>query len=111
MKLTPVQGAIEFVRLLLGNQLNLPSNNENIVQDLDPGLVIPSPYLPAPRPPAVFPLPPTNPGFGQNQNPFFPPVNPGWPGYIPGSIPQPIDPNDRNQNGIPDDIDALLGGL
>ena len=99
MTLTPVQGAIELVRLLLGNQLNLPTNNQNIVQYLDPGLDIPSPYLPLPRPPAVFPLPPTNPGYGQNQNPFFPPPA------------QPIDPNDRNQNGIHDDIDALLGGL
>ena len=99
MKLTPVQGAIEAIRLLLSNQLNLPTNNENIVQDLDPGLVNPSPNLALPRPPAVFPLPPTNPDYGQNQNPFFPPPA------------QPIDPNDRNQNGIPDDIDALLGGL
>jgi len=108
MKLSPVQGAIEAVRLLLSNQLNLPSalNRENI--PIAPPPITP---LPLPRPPAVFPLPPTNPGFGQNQNPFFPPVNPGWPGYIPGSIPEPIDPNDRNQNGIPDDIDALLGGL
>jgi hypothetical protein len=108
MKLTPVQGAIEAIRLLLSNQLNLPTNNENIVQDLDPGLVNPSPNLALPRPPAVFPLPPTNPGYGQNQNPFFPPVNPGWPGYVP---PPPTIPNDQNNNGIPDDIDALLGGL
>lgn len=109
IRLSPVQGAIELVRLLLANQLNLPSNNEIIVQDLDPGLVIPSPYLPSPRPPAVFPLPPTNPGYGQGfQNPFFPPINPGFPGGVPTT---PSDPNDQNNNGIPDDIDAILGGL
>ena len=105
MKLTPVQGAIEFVRLLLGNQLNLPSNNEIIVEDLDPGqtiLPLPSPPLTPYVPPTGgwFPLPPTNPGYNDRPlNPFFPPPA------------QPIDPNDQNQNGIPDDIDALLGGL
>ena len=107
MRLTPVQGAIEAVRLLIANQLNLPTNNQNPESiELDP--FIPSPNLPLPRPPAVFPLPPTNPGFGQNENPFFPPVNPGWPGYVPpaGSGGQPQNPAD-----VPDDIRELLGGL
>lgn len=107
MKLTPVQGAIELVRLLLGNQLNLPSNNDIIVQDLDPGLVISNPYSPLPRPPAVFPLPPTNPGYVPPFS-FLPPINPGFPGGVPTT---PSDPNDQNNNGIPDDIDAILGGL
>ncbi len=47
----------------------------------------------------IFPLPPTNPGYTP-------------PSFLPGfGIPStPIDPNDQNQNGIPDDIDALLSG-
>jgi len=47
----------------------------------------------------IFPLPPTNPGY---RPPSF------LPGF--GTPSEPIDPNDRNQNGIPDDIDDLLSG-
>jgi len=47
----------------------------------------------------IFPLPPTNPNYTP---PSF------LPGF--GTPAEPIDPNDRNQNGIPDDIDALLSG-
>jgi len=101
MKLSPVQGAIEAVRLLLSNQLNLPKKFDEEVTPL-PITILPPQYQAPPdlpTPPFTFPLPPTNPGYNDNFNPFFPPPA------------QPIDPNDQNQNGIPDDIDALLGGL
>jgi len=95
MNPSPIISVIEFLRMTL-----LP-------QDLDPGQAIIPPSISPPTltpyvPPTGgwFPLPPTNPGYNDLPiNPFFPPQA------------QPIDPNDRNQNGIPDDIDALLGGL
>ena len=94
MNQSPFTSVIEFLRLTLLPKEDLLTNP---VFPLPPQYQAP-PDLP--RPPFTFPLPPTNPGFDDlPPNPFFPPQA------------QPIDPNDRNQNGIPDDIDALLGGL
>ena len=95
MNPSPIISVIEFLRMTL-----LPVSQ---VHGVAPDIVSPLPpqYQPPadlPRPPFTFPLPPTNPGYNDNPiNPFFPPPA------------QPIDPNDRNQNGIPDDIDELLG--
>jgi hypothetical protein len=92
MNPSPIISVIEFLRLTL---LPQPSVNTEFVSPLPPQYQAP-PDLP--RPPFTFPLPPTNPGYNDRPiNPFFPPPA------------QPIDPNDRNQNGIPDDIDELLG--
>lgn len=54
----------------------------------------------------IFPLPPTNPGANPGGISIFPPVNPGFPGYVP-----PASSGGRPQNpaDVPDDIRELLG--
>ena len=96
MQSSPLNGVFDFLIMALG----LGTQNYQSQQIIEiPAIILPPQYQAPPDLPR-FPLPPTNPGYNDRPiNPFFPPPA------------QPIDPNDRNQNGIPDDIDALLGGL
>jgi len=100
MKESPVSAAIGFMIDVLGLR-----NPQQFIEVSPISGVIPDPVIvnPIDNVPeggyGIFPLPPTNPDYTPpfSGNPFFPPPA------------QPIDPNDRNQNGIPDDIDELLG--
>tara|TARA_R110002110_G_scaffold402932_1_gene620496 strand:+ start:210 stop:509 length:300 start_codon:yes stop_codon:yes gene_type:complete len=99
MKESPIQATIGFVIDILGLR---PENFDGAIET--PAVISDIPEiedLPINVPEGgfgIFPLPPTNPNYTPPfSSPFFPPPA------------EPIDPNDRNQNGIPDDIDALLG--
>lgn len=94
MKLSPVQGAIKTVRLLLSNSLKMSQN-------LDPGQASMPPLS------GLFPngqdtfLPPLI-NDGVSILPPFNPIGPYNPNPGSGGIPQ-------NQNDVPDDIRELLG--
>jgi hypothetical protein len=103
MKESPIQATIGFVIDILGlrpenfdGAIEIPAVISDIpgIEDLPPNAIdnVPEGGY------GLFPLPPSNPNYTPPfSSPFFPPPS------------EPIDPNDRNQNGIPDDIDALLG--
>ena len=101
MKLSPIQGAIETVRLLLSNSLKMKSSQEG--ESAIPPFISPLPpqYQAPPDLPGAGTLPPilTDPGSGGILGPFNPigPYNPNAGGP-------------QNPNEIPQDISDLLGG-
>jgi len=100
--LSPIQGAIETVRLLISNRLVMNSSLEENIEN--------PPFI-SPLPPQ-YQAPPTIPGSGtlppliNDGISVLPPFNPIGPYNPPsqgsGGLPQ-------DQNDIPDDIRELLG--
>jgi len=99
MKESPVSAAIGFMIDVLGLRNPQQFIEVSPISADDVETIISNPIDNVPEGGyGLFPLPPSNPNYTPPfSSPFFPPPA------------EPIDPNDRNQNGIPDDIDALLG--
>jgi len=99
MKESPVSAAIGFMIDVLGLRNPQQFIEVSPISADDVETIISNPIDNVPEGGyGLFPLPPSNPNYTPPFSfPFFPPPS------------EPIDPNDRNQNGIPDDIDALLG--